>query len=196
MKQSGLDARHLSLVECHATGTQVGDSTEIQSLVAAYGDSLRQRNEALPIGSLKSNLGHLITAAGVAGLVKVLEAMRKWPQTAQHSCRSSPSGIKPVAIAGSVRAGTLGNRRRRAETCGHFSLWFWWEQCSFDIGTADFGLGVTTAQCGATATGFGGLGGVGSGRGRASDRGQFEEAVDGQGLVEGGEARTGSLALV
>ena len=76
MKQSGLDASHLSLVECHATGTQVGDSTEIQSLVAAYGDSLRQRSEPLPIGSLKSNLGHLITAAGVAGLIKVLEAMR------------------------------------------------------------------------------------------------------------------------
>ena len=68
---SGLAPNDISLLECHATGTQVGDATEIQSSAHAYagcGD--------LPIGSLKSNMGHLITAAGVGGLIKVLEAMR------------------------------------------------------------------------------------------------------------------------
>ncbi len=73
-KAAGLDARTLGLLECHATGTVIGDATELESCADALGE---RRTEALPIGSLKSNLGHLITAAGVAGLVKVLEAQRR-----------------------------------------------------------------------------------------------------------------------
>ncbi|MGY9074145.1 MAG: beta-ketoacyl synthase N-terminal-like domain-containing protein [Acidimicrobiales bacterium] len=68
---SGLDPTDISLLECHATGTQVGDATEIRSTAAVYGSVTD-----LPVGSLKSNTGHLITAAGVAGLIKVIEAMR------------------------------------------------------------------------------------------------------------------------
>ncbi|MBX2797451.1 MAG: polyketide synthase dehydratase domain-containing protein [Myxococcales bacterium] len=66
---SGLDPKRLGLVECHATGTPVGDATEIRTLHTALGEV-----EGLPLGSLKSNLGHLITAAGAAGLLKVLGA--------------------------------------------------------------------------------------------------------------------------
>ncbi len=68
---SGLSPADVTLLECHATGTPIGDRTEVQSTTAVYGEATD-----LPIGSLKSNLGHLITAAGVAGLIKVLEAMR------------------------------------------------------------------------------------------------------------------------
>ena len=68
---AGINATDVSLLECHATGTTVGDATEIHSTAAVYNDC-----QNLPIGSLKSNTGHLITAAGVAGLIKVLEAMR------------------------------------------------------------------------------------------------------------------------
>ncbi|MFT7598660.1 MAG: acyl transferase domain-containing protein, partial [Acidimicrobiales bacterium] len=71
LRIAGLDATDVSMLECHATGTSVGDATEIRSSAAIYGDC-----DGLPIGSLKSNTGHLITAAGVAGLIKVLEAMR------------------------------------------------------------------------------------------------------------------------
>ncbi len=69
-EMSELSPNDVSLIECHATGTQVGDGTEIESSAAVYGPC-----SDLPIGSLKSNLGHLITAAGVAGLIKVMEAM-------------------------------------------------------------------------------------------------------------------------
>ena len=62
----------VSLVECHATGTGVGDAVEIRAL-AELGAG---RSEPLPIGSLKANLGHLITGAGAAGLIKVLGAFR------------------------------------------------------------------------------------------------------------------------
>ncbi len=68
---AGLLPTDISLLECHATGTRVGDATEIESTASVYADCVN-----LPIGSLKSNTGHLITAAGVAGLIKVIEAMR------------------------------------------------------------------------------------------------------------------------
>ncbi len=67
---SGLSPADVSLIECHATGTPVGDATEVRSTAAVFA-GLRD----VPVGSLKSNLGHLITAAGVAGLMKVLGAM-------------------------------------------------------------------------------------------------------------------------
>jgi 3-oxoacyl-(acyl-carrier-protein) synthase/3-hydroxymyristoyl/3-hydroxydecanoyl-(acyl carrier protein) dehydratase len=68
---AGVDPARLSLLECHATGTPVGDKTEIETLKGFFGDRVRD----VPLGSLKSNLGHLITAAGAAGLLKVLGAM-------------------------------------------------------------------------------------------------------------------------
>ena len=67
---SGIRPHEISLVECHATGTTVGDATELQSMDAVFKD-----NPQLHIGSLKSNMGHAITAAGIAGLLKVLGAM-------------------------------------------------------------------------------------------------------------------------
>ncbi len=70
-EQAGISPAEVSLVECHATGTRVGDAAEIRSLSELY-----RAQQNVPIGSLKSNLGHLITAAGLAGLLKVLAAMR------------------------------------------------------------------------------------------------------------------------
>ncbi|MFT5684688.1 MAG: acyl transferase domain-containing protein, partial [Myxococcota bacterium] len=67
---SGVDPSEITLLECHATGTPVGDATEVRSSAAVFAN-----NPGLPLGSLKSNTGHLITAAGTAGLIKVLGAM-------------------------------------------------------------------------------------------------------------------------
>ncbi|HVI01797.1 MAG TPA: beta-ketoacyl synthase N-terminal-like domain-containing protein [Enhygromyxa sp.] len=69
--RAGVDPRAVSLLECHATGTTIGDATELRSYAAIF-EGVRE----LAIGSLKSNIGHAITAAGIAGLIKVLEAMR------------------------------------------------------------------------------------------------------------------------
>lgn len=66
---AGLDPKTVGLIECHATGTTVGDATELRSMRKVFGDT------PIAIGSLKSNLGHLITSAGVAGILKVLGAM-------------------------------------------------------------------------------------------------------------------------
>lgn len=68
---AGLRPQDLSLVECHATGAPVGDAKEIESLSQVFCEC-----DPVPIGSLKSNLGHLVTASGAAGLIKVLLSMR------------------------------------------------------------------------------------------------------------------------
>ncbi|MEM6284014.1 MAG: beta-ketoacyl synthase N-terminal-like domain-containing protein, partial [Chloroflexota bacterium] len=60
----------LQYVECHATGTPLGDQTEIETLTAVFGDEMPL------LGSLKSNLGHCLTAAGIGALMKVLLSMQ------------------------------------------------------------------------------------------------------------------------
>lgn len=69
-RTAGLSPTEVGWVECHATGTQVGDKVEIASMMDVFGDV-----DALPIGSIKGNMGHPITAAGAAGLLKVLGAL-------------------------------------------------------------------------------------------------------------------------
>ncbi|WP_077076928.1 beta-ketoacyl synthase N-terminal-like domain-containing protein [Mycobacterium numidiamassiliense] len=66
-----LEPQDISLIECHATGTSRGDLTELMSMTEIFGGMAN-----VPIGSLKSNLGHSITASGAAGAIKVLAAMR------------------------------------------------------------------------------------------------------------------------
>ncbi|GLZ28831.1 type I polyketide synthase [Lentzea sp. NBRC 105346] len=67
---AGVAPESVSLVECHATGTPVGDAIEMHSMARVFANATD-----LPIGSVKSNVGHLITAAGAAGVLKVLGAM-------------------------------------------------------------------------------------------------------------------------
>ena len=70
-----LEPREVQYVEAHGTGTSLGDPIEVAALDAVYGQAAG-RASALRIGSVKSNIGHLESAAGVAGLIKVVLAMR------------------------------------------------------------------------------------------------------------------------
>lgn len=65
----------IQYIEAHATSTQVGDATEIESLSAFFGPHL-EPGRKLPLGSVKSNLGHTLEAAGLAALLKVILAMQ------------------------------------------------------------------------------------------------------------------------
>ena len=69
--QAAVDPASVSYVECHATGTLLGDRIELQTLREIYKEATELR-----IGSLKANLGHLITVAGGAGLLKLLTALQ------------------------------------------------------------------------------------------------------------------------
>lgn len=74
LDQSGWAPEEISYIEAHGTGTRVGDPIEMSSIRDVFGGP--QRPSPIYIGSLKANIGHSETAAGAAGLLKVLAMMR------------------------------------------------------------------------------------------------------------------------
>lgn len=80
--KSGVDPRSITYIECHGTGTPLGDPIEVNGLKTAFKNLYQEHGlhsaavKHCALGSVKSNIGHTETAAGVAGVIKVLLAMQ------------------------------------------------------------------------------------------------------------------------
>jgi acyl transferase domain-containing protein/acyl carrier protein len=75
LKAAGIEASQVSYVETHGTGTSLGDPIELRALGAVMGKD-RTRENPLIIGSVKTNIGHLETAAGIASLIKAVLSLQ------------------------------------------------------------------------------------------------------------------------
>ncbi|QSQ18292.1 polyketide synthase [Myxococcus landrumensis] len=74
LEVAGLEGRDVDYIECHGTGTSLGDPIEVEALKNVLG---ARREKPVVLGAIKSNIGHLEGAAGVVGLIKAVEVLRR-----------------------------------------------------------------------------------------------------------------------
>jgi acyl transferase domain-containing protein len=127
---AGVDPRTITYVEAHGTGTPVGDPIEVRALTRAFRMATRDR-AFCALGSVKTNVGHLDAAAGVAGLIKAVQALRhgEIPPTL-HFNRANPAcelDDSPFFVNAELRPWPVNGTPRRA-------------------GVSSFGLGGTNVH--------------------------------------------------
>jgi acyl transferase domain-containing protein/NADPH:quinone reductase-like Zn-dependent oxidoreductase/acyl carrier protein len=117
LRDAGLQPRHVSYIEAHGTGTRLGDPIEIEALRAVFGRD-RSEHQPLVVGSVKTNIGHLESAAGIAGLLKIILALRHSQIPPHLHLRTINPLLKldetPIEISTATRAWPQGTEPRRA----------------------------------------------------------------------------------
>ncbi|WP_304106199.1 type I polyketide synthase [Mycolicibacterium bacteremicum] len=117
LDRAGLGGGDVDYLEAHGTGTPLGDPIEVQAAAAAYGRG-REAGRPLLIGTAKTNIGHLESAAGVAGLIKVVLSLQHelLPQTLHQNNPSPhiPWDTLPVKVVDAATPWQANGRPRRA----------------------------------------------------------------------------------
>lgn len=128
ISDAGLEFDRISYVECHGTGTALGDPVEIEGLKLAAGQSLEEQDETRRcwLGSIKSNIGHLEMAAGIVGLIKVVLQMQHKKIARSLHCDTINRYIDltgtPFVIAQTASAWDVGPGERRVAGVSSFGF--------------------------------------------------------------------------
>ncbi|HEY0840537.1 MAG TPA: beta-ketoacyl synthase N-terminal-like domain-containing protein, partial [Vulgatibacter sp.] len=159
--QAGWRPADVDLVECHGTGTPRGDEVELASLKALRDDPA---DPGCVVGSVKSNVGHLLTAAAAAGLAKVLLALRHQalPPTAGFDAATAAAGVgaplRVLEAAESWKPRAAGSPRRAAVSAfgfgginAHLLVEEWTPSADRKDGVVPAGEGVLGAAPGASS---------------------------------------------
>ena len=114
LQSAGLDSSQIDYVETHGTGTPLGDPIELQALHEVFG----ARPNPLPIGSVKTNIGHLESAAGIASLIKIIVSMQQGSIPAHLHASSLSERFdwdkSPLDVSTTMAAWPSNARTRRA----------------------------------------------------------------------------------
>ena len=117
LARAGLAGGDVDYLEAHGTGTPLGDPIEVQAAAAAYGGS-RDADRPLLMGSVKTNIGHLESASGAAGLIKVVLSLQHelLPQSLHFDNPSPhiPWDSLPVRVVDKATPWHANGRPRRA----------------------------------------------------------------------------------
>ncbi|WP_299880126.1 type I polyketide synthase [uncultured Sulfitobacter sp.] len=117
LKDADVPARSIGMVECHGTGTYLGDPIEVAALTEAYRAETAER-DFCRIGSVKTNIGHLDTAAGIAGLAKATLALhhKQIPPSLGYEAPNPaiPFEGSPFRVNDSLHDWSAGGTPRRA----------------------------------------------------------------------------------
>ncbi|WP_169737434.1 type I polyketide synthase [Desulfobulbus elongatus] len=103
LAMAGVEARTVSYVEANGTGTFIGDSIEIESLTRAFGG--KSETPFCGLGSVKTNIGHLTQAAGIAGLIKTVLALkhRELPPSLHYETPNPQLKGSPLYVVGRLQ---------------------------------------------------------------------------------------------
>src|SRR5215470_8526639 len=118
LRRAGVAPASVDYLECHGTGTPLGDPVEVQAAAAVLGEGRQGGDDALILGTIKSNLGHTEGAAGVAGLLKAVLALghARIPKTLHFDAPNPhiPWDTLPVRVASEALPWPRNGHPRRA----------------------------------------------------------------------------------
>lgn len=131
-----INAANLAFIEAHGTGTKLGDPIEFNALNEVLGQQIHDKNSCA-LGSVKTNIGHLISAAGIAGLIKIALSLhyKKIPPSLHYSTTNEHIELKnsPFFINTELRELPADSARRLV---GLSSFGFSGTNCHLVLGTA------------------------------------------------------------
>jgi len=124
-KKYQINPENIQLIEAHGTGTKLGDPIEVEGLKATFKDNNQQTNYCA-LGSVKSNIGHCLTAAGVAGVIKVMLALKykQLPPTTNFEKLNEHIGLKdsPFYINEQLKPWENNSNRQRLAAISSFGF--------------------------------------------------------------------------